>query len=60
MKVGDRVKVIKTIYVADELQVGCTGVIVESPFKSIEVRMDSGYADIEGDDTCRFTPTNWS
>lgn len=58
MKAGDRVKVVRSIYKADELQPGATGRIVEKGFtyNGFEVRMDSGYADDTGDDLWPFDP----
>lgn len=50
MKVGDRVKLVATEYLAEELQVGLTGRIAKfGSHECIEVAMDSGYTDDDGD-----------
>lgn len=58
MKVGDRVRIVESadFYVHDELQPGKTGVIshMSDGGRAYEVRMDSGHADVEGDDTWPF------
>lgn len=58
MKVGDRVKIVRTIYKSDELQPGMTGRIVDKgkTYIGFEVQMDSGYADDAGDDWWPFDP----
>lgn len=48
MEVGDRVKIVRSIYLAEELQAGATGVIVGVDDSIIDVRID--------DDTEDFWP----
>lgn len=54
MKVGDRVRLVTNGgFSDDELQAGVTGVIAEIK-ACFEVRLDSGYADCNGNDLWPF------
>ena len=43
MKNGDRVKVVNTVYLSQELSVGQTGTVLECDDLSVLVAMDNGY-----------------
>lgn len=47
-KEGDRVRIISTIYDADELQVGQIGTVVQATYTdSCDIQMDNGYEKFE-------------
>jgi hypothetical protein len=49
MKIGDRVKIVSSPYVAEELQPGKTGRIVALDYSLVQVVMCDEHADSDGD-----------
>lgn len=56
MKVGDRVKIVHSPYMAESLQAGRTGRIVGLDFGLVNIVTDDGHADGAGDLDWPFDP----